>query len=79
MPTPGSALPAEIQRKAVACILAARHNPSAAAACPACAAEGLVIHDRSARPHAEWYQLVCAVCGLDHTFSVPVAGAASWD
>jgi len=78
MPTHGSALPADIQRKAVACILAARHNPSVAA-CPACAAEGLVIHDRSARPHAEWYQLVCAACGLDHTFLVPVAAPASWD
>lgn len=40
--------------------------------CPQCGAEGLDITDCSARPHAEWYRLSCAACGLDAMLSIPL-------
>ena len=47
-----------------------RSDPAQPVACPACEREGLVIIDRSARPHAEWYALARAACGLDETLHV---------
>jgi hypothetical protein len=41
--------------------------------CPRCKAMPLAIEDRSARPHAEWYHLSCAGCGLDATLHIPLA------
>ncbi len=39
--------------------------------CPNCGAPGLKIKDRSARPHAEWYMMKCAACGLDDAIQIP--------
>jgi transcription elongation factor Elf1 len=49
-----------------------RADPDAAFACPRCGAAGLVLTDRSARPHAEWYHLACGACGLDETIHIPL-------
>lgn len=46
-------------------------DPSADQTCPYCDAPGLKIKDRSARPHAEWYAMKCAVCGLDDAIQIP--------
>ena len=43
--------------------------------CPSCGAEALSISDHSARPHAEWYRLACAACGLDQMLTVPLGAA----
>ena len=51
-------------------IAAWRLAPAEPVACPACDQPGLVVIDRSARPHAEWYALACAACGLDETLHV---------
>lgn len=75
MPEAGSNLPATVQRQAFERIAAWRQAPASVIECPRCKAPGLVVHDRSARPYAEWYQLVCGACGLDHTFQVPVSRA----
>lgn len=48
--------------------------PDASVACPLCGAPGLVVIDRSARPHTEWFAISCAACGLDDTISVPMRG-----
>jgi len=75
MPEPGSSLPAAIQRAGYERLAEWRRAPGDDIACPRCGAAGLAIVDRSARPFAEWYQLTCAACGLDHTFHVPVSRA----
>ncbi len=41
--------------------------------CPLCGTAGLTIVDRSARPHAEWYAVSCAACGLDDVISIPMS------
>ena len=41
--------------------------------CPACAAPGLDIADRSARPYREWYALSCKPCGFSQTVGVALA------
>lgn len=46
-------------------------DTSADQTCPNCGAPGLKIKDRSARPHAEWYAMKCAVCGLDDAIQIP--------
>ncbi len=51
-----------------------RGHPSRTLECPLCGAPGLVVVDRSARPHAELYHLSCARCGLDDNVNVPLAG-----
>jgi hypothetical protein len=53
-------------------IAQARAHPEQGVACPHCERDGLVITDRSARPHAEWYHLACTGCGLDETIHVPL-------
>ena len=53
-------------------ITAWRLEPEAPAKCPQCGASGLVITDCSARPHAEWYRLQCAACGLEHMLNIPM-------
>ncbi len=60
------------QRQAARTIAAWRADPGAAVACMACSKPGLVIVDRSARPHAEWYALSCPACGLSETFHIPL-------
>jgi hypothetical protein len=67
------ALSAEQLREAARRIAAWRGNPGMPVACPVCGVLGLVIIDRSARPHAEWYALACRACGLDETVSIPLA------
>ncbi|WP_295557565.1 hypothetical protein [uncultured Hyphomicrobium sp.] len=50
-----------------------RHSDADAALdCPRCRAAGLSLVDQSARPHAEWYHLSCAACGLDETIHIPL-------
>ncbi|KWT70343.1 hypothetical protein APY04_1020 [Hyphomicrobium sulfonivorans] len=58
-------------------IAAWRAAPDSAVACPVCDAQGLTVLDRSARPHAEWYVLVCNACGLEHTLHIPMAPPAT--
>ena len=64
------ALTADQQREAVRRIASWRANPERAVACVACERAGLAIIDRSARPYAEWYALICAACGLDETLRI---------
>lgn len=45
--------------------------------CPICGANGLVIIDKSARPHQAWYELNCAACGLSEAIAVPETAHAS--
>jgi len=58
--------------KAISAIAAWRTCPERAVACPVCGRAGLAIIDRSARPHAEWYALSCADCGLDEALHIPL-------
>lgn len=58
--------------KATRAIAAWRTCPRTSLACPVCGRDGLAIIDRSARPHAEWYALSCADCGLDETLHIPL-------
>jgi predicted RNA-binding Zn-ribbon protein involved in translation (DUF1610 family) len=66
------ALDADQQRKALRIVAAWRAEPDAPAACPACGKPGLAIIDRSARPHAEWYELSCPACGTSETLHIPL-------
>jgi hypothetical protein len=67
-------LTAEQQRKALHSIAEWRSNgQTQQARCPACWKPGLTIIDRSARPHAEWYALACADCGLNETVHIPLS------
>ena len=60
-------------------ISAWRMAPDEPVACPVCEKPGLVIVDRSARPHAEWYGLSCEQCGLKDTLHVAMgAGPGGW-
>ncbi|MCZ7595874.1 MAG: hypothetical protein M5U16_13975 [Hyphomicrobium sp.] len=70
---PGTPLPADKVRLALARIAAWRLAPGEPVACPVCEAPGLDIKDRSTRPHAEWYALTCPSCGLEHTLHIPMA------
>jgi len=70
-----SALPPERIGQALASIAAWRASPEAVVACPICAAPGLQVIDRSARPFAEWYAVQCGACGLDASVHVPLGGA----
>lgn len=65
-------LSVEQQRDALRRVALWRNAPDMSVGCPACETRGLVICDRSARPHAEWYQLTCRACGLDETIGVPL-------
>ena len=61
-------LTATEQQVAVRRIRAWQLDPAQVVACPRCDRPGLVIEDRSARPHAEWYVLSCRDgCGLSAT------------
>ncbi len=57
-------LSAAERRAALETIARWRADPEAPVACPRCRAAELALADRSARPHAEWYQLACPACGL---------------
>ncbi len=52
-----------------------RVDPERSFECPRCGLEGLVVVDRSARPHAEWYTVSCAGCSLETTINVPLGSA----
>ena len=67
-PLPPDKMPLALKR-----IAAWRARPDDPISCPVCETEGLVILDQSARPHAEWYALQCAACGLDATIHLPMA------
>lgn len=67
-----SNLPPNRMREAMAAITAARQHPETPAPCPVCSTPGLRIVDQSARPHAEWYALTCASCGLADTIHIPL-------
>lgn len=73
-----AALPLERMEAARQLIAQWRRDPDTPVGCPVCGAQGLALSDHSARPHTEWYRLVCAACGLDHMLSValgsPVPG-----
>lgn len=63
--------------EAMRTISAWRIEPEAPVNCPQCGASGFVITDCSARPHAEWYRLQCAACGLEQMLNIPLgAGGA---
>lgn len=62
---------ADIANKAVRAVRAWEAGERKALVCPICAAEGLQIVDRSARPHMSWYILTCASCGLDEPLALP--------
>jgi transcription elongation factor Elf1 len=66
------ALSADEIRLARAAIARRQADADAVLDCPRCGAAGLVLTDRSARPHAEWYHLCCAGCGLDETLHIPL-------
>lgn len=34
---------------------------------------------RPARPHAEWYHIACAGCGLDETIHIPLGSPTMGD
>lgn len=68
----GNSLPPGRIREALAAVTAGRLNRGAAVPCPVCGHAGLMVEDRSARPHAEWYALSCASCGLDDTIHIPM-------
>jgi predicted RNA-binding Zn-ribbon protein involved in translation (DUF1610 family) len=57
---------------ALSAIMEWRIAPDLAPACPMCGSAGLAVSDHSARPHAEWYRLVCRTCGLDQMLAVPL-------
>jgi predicted RNA-binding Zn-ribbon protein involved in translation (DUF1610 family) len=63
------------QRLALQGIAARRADAAVVVACPSCGKPGLAIVDRSARPHAEWYGLSCAACGLAETLNIPLGAA----
>jgi predicted RNA-binding Zn-ribbon protein involved in translation (DUF1610 family) len=69
------ALTMDQQRRAARSVAAWRADPNASVACPACGKLGLVIVDRSARPHAAWYALSCPACGLSETLHIPIGAA----
>lgn len=68
-------LPAERIHDALSAVTAVRQNPDTAVPCPICGSPGIAVEDRSARPHAEWYALSCASCGLDDTIHIPLGSA----
>lgn len=68
----GAQITADCIGAALHAIAAWRVSPDAESRCPVCAAAGLAISDHSARPHAEWYRLVCPACGLDEMLAVPL-------
>ena len=70
----------DVQCEAWRRIAAWRLETTAPVACPVCEAMGLEVEDRSARPHAEWYAISCAGCGLDETLHMPMASLnPNWD
>lgn len=69
-----SALAPERMQAAIGTIANWRTHPGVPAACPQCSAPGLEILDCSARPHAEWYRLTCAACGLEAMLAIPLSG-----
>ena len=50
-----------------------RACPGQSVACAVCGRIDATVIDRSARPHAEWYALSCAGCGLDETLHIPLS------
>ena len=66
-------LRSENVQSALGAIAAWRADPATPVACPACGREGLAVSDRSARPHAEWYVLSCAACGLNDSVHIPLS------
>ena len=75
----GARLTGDALRAAHSTIAAWRINPSTDAICPLCGAAGLGITDRSARPHAEWYAISCAACGLNESLHIPMAAPLHGD
>jgi hypothetical protein len=68
-------LTVEQQRLALQSVAAWRADAGVVLACPSCCRPGLAIVDRSARPHADWYALSCAACGLAETLHIPMGAA----
>lgn len=62
-------------RRAITDWQAGGTSAASSIACPLCGTPGLVVIDRSARPHAEWYALSCNACGLDETVAIPLGAA----
>ncbi len=60
-------------QRAVKLLRTQRLEPDITSNCPVCGGGGLRIADRSARPHAEWYQLDCDACGLSEAIHIPLA------
>lgn len=66
-------LPPDRVKAAMKAIWAWRADTNKPVACPVCGTDGLVIVDRSARPHTEWYSLTCPACGLEHVLHIPMS------
>lgn len=69
----------EWTRAALVSVAAHRSNPDRATECPTCLKPGLCVTDRSVPPHAQWFVLSCAACGLQHTLHIPMAPPMSFD
>jgi predicted RNA-binding Zn-ribbon protein involved in translation (DUF1610 family) len=68
----GPQITAATMDAALAAIMEWRAAPEVAPVCPLCGAGELGVSDHSARPHSEWYRLVCRSCGLDQMLHVPL-------
>jgi hypothetical protein len=71
----GGEITSETMAAALATIARWRMAPDEPAPCPLCGTLGLRLSDHSARPHMEWYRLVCAACGLDQMLALPLGAA----
>ena len=68
---------AEIAARAVVAIREWESGARENLECPICAAEGLEIVDKSARPHMAWFALKCEACGLDEAVAIPESAHSS--
>jgi predicted RNA-binding Zn-ribbon protein involved in translation (DUF1610 family) len=59
--------------QALAIVTRWRREPDKPIKCPLCSKGPLALRDHSARPHAEWYRLVCDACGLDQSLHIPMS------
>ncbi|MEO0672099.1 MAG: hypothetical protein AAFU50_04365 [Pseudomonadota bacterium] len=60
------------ERNAAADVISAWRAGKTGLACPRCQRTGVEIEDRSARPHAEWYAVLCSGCGFEATVQIPL-------
>lgn len=72
MPAPEKKLATqEIANRAMATVRSWQTGQTDGLKCPVCAAHGVTIIDRSARPHMTWFVFNCPACGLDEALAIP--------